>query len=382
MIRPDREQLLFPSRINEEAALISASVSYRDAYDYVMEKVEQAGQKNGVPLRIDPVINADRGDSVFDTPLGPAEKATFQLGRKEDPEFNILFITGTHGEESRLWRAGLEALLQLMEGRDNTASLLSRGQITFDLFSDIFGFDNQSRGFTARDGVQVNAPLITGRGHDRNPYGLGDRNSEQGRNSREAMSVLSRSNQKHYASVCGPLTWIGDHHETNENSQYPSHFFRYGGIMIIAHIFMTLEEQRQLAGLKRCITVTDQVKKVFSDFIPFARTLYREQVLYNNPSLRKIISIRNRIRELGERTFEDIHEKALLLFPHVERDFSLAESIWTGGEMFSLPGILLGPDVIAPQGITTESFQQDLMVRLRQTLAAMEAELQIAGVDL
>jgi len=49
--------------------------------------------------------------------------------------------------------------------------------------------------------------------------------------------------------------------------------------------------------------------------------------------------------------------------------------------MFSLPGILLGPDVMAPQGITTETFQQDLMVRMRQTLAAMEAELQIAGVD-
>jgi hypothetical protein len=343
--------------------------------------VEKANHRTAFPIRVNKVMNVDTGDIFFNSPCGSVEKNTFHIGNDRDPLFNILFITGTHGEESRLWRAGLEALLQLSEGGRGREEILAKGQISFDLFSDIHGFDNQSRGYTGRNGIQVNAPLITGRSHDRNPFGLGDRNSEQGRNSTESVSVLSRSNQKHYSSVCGPLTWIGDHHETNENSQYPSNFFRYGGIMIIAHIFMTNEEQRRLSVLKRCLTVSDQVKKVLSDFIPFAPLRYREQLLYNDPSLRKIQMIRDRIRELGERTFEDIHEKALLLFPHVERDFSLDESIWVGGEMFSLPGIMLGPEVMAPQGITTETFQQDLMVRMRQTLAAMEAELQIAGVD-
>ena len=376
-----REQLLFPDKITEEAAQFSSSVKYIDALNYSLESIEKANGRTSFPIRVNQVKNVDNEKYFFDSPNGPIEKKTFQIGNDKDPLFNILFITATHGEESRLWRAGLEALLQLCEGSHGRESLLSKGQITFDLFSDILGFDNQSRGYSGRNGIQVNAPLITGRGHDRNPYGLGDRNSEQGRNSLEAISVLSRSNQKHYKEICGPLTWIGDHHETNENSQYPSNFFRYGGIMIIAHIYMSKEEQHLLGNLKRCLTVTDQVKKVLSDFIPYAPIKYREQILYNNPSLRKIKNIRNRIRSLGQNTFEDIHEKALLLFPHVERDFSLDESIWVGGEMFSVPGILLGPEVMAPQGITTETFQQDLMIRLRQTLAAMEAELQIAGVD-
>jgi len=375
------DQLLFPDRINEEQALLSASLNYRQALDYTMEEVEKLSGRSDFPVTVESVSHADTGTHFFDTPSGRAEKKTFHLGNSDSPAFNILFITGTHGEESRLWRTGLEAVIQLAKGSPATGALLSRGQVSFDLFSDIIGFDNQSRGFTARDGVQVNAPLITGRGNERNPYGLGDRNSEQGRNSREAVSVLSRSNQAHYSRVCGPLTWIGDHHETNENSQYPSNFFRYGGIMIMAHIYMTPEEQRQLAALRRCLTKTDRIRMALNDIIPFSRPLFREQVLYNNPSLRKIIAIRDRIRELGERTFEDVHEKALFLFPHVERDFSLAESIWVGGEMFSLPGILLGPDIMAPRGITTESFQQDLTVRLRQTLAAMEAELQIAGAE-
>ena len=376
-----REQLLFPDKITEEAAEISSSVTYSEALDYTLEQIERVNSKADFPIRVNQVLNSDTNDKFFESPNGSIEKKTFHVGNQQTPRFNILFITSTHGEESRLWRAGLEALLQLSKGSHGREKLLQKGQISFDLFSDIFGFDNQSRGYTGRDGIQVNAPLITGRSHDRNPFGLGDRNSEQGRNSLEAVSVLSRSNQNHYKEVCGPLTWIGDHHETNENSYYPSNFFRYGGIMIMAHISMTREELHILSGLKRCLTVTDQVKKVLNDFIPFAPVRYREQILYNNPSLRKIKRIRNRIRELGQKTYEDIHEKALLLYPHVERDFSLSESIWVGGEMFSIPGILLGPDIMAPQGITTETFQQDLMIRMRQTLAAMEAQLQVAGVD-
>ncbi len=373
-------QLLYPNRLTEETAILCSSIKYKDTLDYCLEKIEIANRSTQFPVRINQVLNIDSNNKYFDSTNGPIEKFTFQIGNKIDPKFNILFITGTHGEESRLWRAGLEGLLQLTEGGKDRNNLLSKGQITFDLFSDIFGFDNQSRGFTGRNGIQVNAPLITGRGHDRNPFGLGDRNSEQGRNSKESISVLSRSNHYHYLETCGPLTWIGDHHETNENSNYPSNFFRYGGIMIIAHIYMSKEERHILNKLKRSITVTDQIKKFLNDISPISTPKYREQILYNNPSLRKIKRIRNRIRDLGERTFEDIHEKALLLFPHVERDLSIDESIWIEGEMFSIPSILLGPEILAPQGITTETFQQDLMVRMKQTLAAMEAQLHYAGV--
>ena len=174
---------------------------------------------------------------------------------------------------------------------------------------------------------------------------------------------------------------MGDHHETNENSQFPSYFFRYGGIMHIAHIYLTDSELHQLNQLKRCLTVSDKIRMFLNNWVPLSSITYREQILYNHPGMRKLKRIRDRVRELGQRTFEDIHEQAMLFFPHVERDFSLTESIWTGGEMFRVPGILLGPDVLAPEVLTSESFQQDLVVRLRQTLATMEAQLMVIGLD-
>jgi hypothetical protein len=317
---------------------------------------------------------------LFKTANGPLPKVTLQLGNDIDPTFNILFVFAVHGEESRLWKAGLEGALQLALPGPKRSELLSKGLITFDLVSDIHGADNQSRGFVGRDGVQVNAPLIWGRSHDRNPFGIDDRNSEQGRNSEEAKSPMTRSNHHHYRKVCGRLTWIGDHHETNENSHYPSHFFRYGGIMHMAHIYLTDSELGELNRLRRCLTFTDKVRRFINDWSPLADPIYREQVLYNHPTLRKLRVIRNRVRELGQRTFEDIYEKALHNFPSVERDFSIDESIWIGGEMFRIPGILLGPDVLAPEGITSESLQQDMVVRLKQTLATVEAQAMVVGL--
>ena len=120
-------------------------------------------------IHVDTVVNVDTGREFFETVNGSQFKATLQLGNCESPEFSILFLTGVHGEESRLWRAALEAVLQLAEPGKMKDILLSRGLITFDLFSDIHGMNNQSRGYTARDGVQVNSPLVIGRAHDRNP---------------------------------------------------------------------------------------------------------------------------------------------------------------------------------------------------------------------
>ena len=49
--------------------------------------------------------------------------------------------------------------------------------------------------------------------------------------------------------------------------------------------------------------------------------------------------------------------------------------------MFRIPRILLGPDVLGLEGVTTESFQQDLVVRAKQTLASLEAQLRVVGLD-
>ena len=173
--------LIDTGRLDEIAAAESFGLNYPEALSYAEKKIEALLKKGGADLRINRVDNPDDDSGLFDTVNGKVPKFTYQLGRAEDPEFNILFITGTHGEESRLWRAGLEVLLQLAEEGGGRTGLLERGQITFDIFGDIIGFDNQSRGFVDRSGVQVNEPLVTGRKHDRNPFGLGDRNGEQGR---------------------------------------------------------------------------------------------------------------------------------------------------------------------------------------------------------
>lgn len=372
--------LFDPEALGEAEARDSCRMSYTESLALVERLVEDSNRAGNRRIRVSAVRNVDRGAELFDTANGPMPKLLLQLGRAEDPRRSILFVTGTHGEESRLWRAALKACLRLARPGGERDRLLDECLVTFDPLADMRGADDQSRGYVSRDGMQVNEPLVRGRAHDANPFGLEDRNSEQGRNSEEARSVLTRSTHAAYRALCGDLDWIGDHHETNENSSYPSDFFRYGGIMLMPHLYLTNGELARLNKLGRCLTPGDRLRKLKSDWSPLAEPLFREQALRNHPTMRRIRAIRDRIRGLGQRTFESVFERALLLFPSVERDLCLDESIYVGGEMFRIPGILLGPDVLAPEGMTTETFQQDLVVRLRQTLAAMEAQLMVVGL--
>jgi len=125
----NRKQLLFPDKINEEAALISTTAKYNNALDYSREMVEKANNSSSFPIRIKNVYNVDTNDIYFNSAGNAVEKTTFHIGNDRDPLFNILFITATHGEESRLWRAGLEAILQLSRGSDAREALLDKGQI-------------------------------------------------------------------------------------------------------------------------------------------------------------------------------------------------------------------------------------------------------------
>jgi hypothetical protein len=372
-------ELIDCEAIDEGKARDSYCLTYQEALREVEKLVDASNRAGNHEIRLHEVENIDTGKKRFQTTGGLLPKFTLTIGKDHEPVVNILFITGTHGEESRLWRSGLEAVIQLSRPGRMRGELLSRVKITFDLFSDIYGFDNQTRGYVARDGIQVNEHLLGQRGYQ--GFGLRDRAGEQGSQSKEAQSVLTRSNHAHYRKVCGDLTWIGDHHETNENiGSYPSLHFRYGGIMLMAHIYMTAEELHRLGVMRRCLAVSDRVRKFINNWSPLQIPLFRDQLLYNHPSLRKLRQIRDRIRDLGQHTFEDGYEKVMVGYPHVERDFSLDESIWMGGEVYRIAGIRLGPDVLAPEGMTTESFQQDLVVRLRQTLAAMEAQLMVIGL--
>ncbi|MBC7189381.1 hypothetical protein H5U35_04100 [Candidatus Aerophobetes bacterium] len=313
-------------------------------------------------------------------------KYTFQLGKSDNPRFKMLVLAGTHGGESRLAGVMLEAALQLALPGKERCRLLEEGTVLFDPVVDPAGFNNQTRGAVTRGGMAVNAPLVSGGIFQpglENPWGLGDRNSAQGRNSIEAQDILTLSNKNHYKKILGGrASWVYDAHETCEFTHFPDLIFTYGGILLIPHVYLPEEKLAYLNLLEPCVGGWRKLKAFFNDLNPLGEPLYREQLLWHDPTLEKIKKIRERIRELGQRTMEERFDRAFLFIPQVERDIRVEESIYIGGMMFRIPRILLGPDVLGYEGLTSETFQQDLVVRAKQTLACLEAQLQVIGPGL
>jgi len=333
-------------------------------------------------IKVHQVENIDGGKG-FNVGREVLPKYTFQLGNTKNPNFKILVLTSTHGGESRLSRAILEGILQLAQPGEKRYKLLERGTILFDLVVDPAGFNNQTRGAVSRDGIAVNAPLLGGGWAQPglpNPWGLSDRNSAQGRNSLEAQDVLTRSNQAHYKKILeGKASWVYDAHETCEFTHWPDLAFTYGGILLMAHLYVSDVRLAWLNQLESSVSWWRRLRSFINDHNPLEGPLYREQMLWHDPRMQKITRIRNRIKQLGQRTMEEKFDRAFLFLPHVERDIRIEESVYIGGMMFRIPQILLGPDVLGQEGVTTESFQQDLVVRAKQTLASLEAQLKVIG---
>lgn len=334
-------------------------------------------------IKVHQVENIDGGKG-FNVGREVLPKYTFQLGNTKNPSFKILVLTSTHGGESRLSRAILEGILQLTQPGEKRYKLLERGTILFDLVVDPAGFNNQTRGAVSRDGIAVNAPLLGGGWAQPglpNPWGLSDRNSAQGRNSLEAQDVLTRSNQAHYKKILeGKASWVYDAHETCEFTHWPDLAFTYGGILLMAHLYVSDVRLAWLNQLESSVSWWRRLRSFINDHNPLEGPLYREQMLWHDPRMQKVTRIRNRIKQLGQRTMEEKFDRAFLFLPHVERDIRIEESVYIGGMMFRVPQILLGPDVLGQEGVTTESFQQDLVVRAKQTLASLEAQLKVVGL--
>ncbi|KKL14656.1 hypothetical protein LCGC14_2513470, partial [marine sediment metagenome] len=341
-----------------------------------IENINKLCRKEGnSEIKVHQVENIDGGKG-FNIGRKVLPKYTFQLGNSENPQFKILVLASTHGGESRLARAVLQGIIQLTRPGEERYKLLEKGTILFDPVVDPAGFDNQTRGAVSRDGTAVNAPLLGGGWAQPglgNPWGLSDRNSAQGRNSLEAQDVLTRSNQVHYKRIlAGRASWVYDAHETCEFTHCPDLAFTYGGILLMAHIYFSHIKLASLNQLESCIGWWRKLRSFINDHNPLEGPLYREQLLWHDPLMQKIVRVRNRIRELGQRTMEEKFDRAFLFLPHVERDIRIEESVYIGGMMFRIPRILLGPDVLGLEGVTTESFQQDLVARAKQTLASLE----------
>jgi len=385
---PIKSELIDINAITEAKIIQTKFASFEKFVEIELKEIENVNKlcrkEGNSEIKVHQVENIDGGKG-FNIGRKILPKYTFQLGNTKNPQFKILVLASTHGGESRLSRAILEGIVQLARPGEERYRLLERGTIFFDPVVDPAGFDNQTRGAVTRDGMAVNAPLLGGGWAQpglRNPWGLSDRNSAQGRNSLEAQDVLTRSNQAHYKEILGGrASWVYDAHETCEFTHWPDLAFTYGGILLMAHIYFSDTKLASLNQLENCVGWWRKLRSFINDHNPLEGALYREQLLWHDPRMEKITRIRDRIKELGQRTMEEKFDRAFLFLPHVERDIRIEESVYIGGMMFRIPRILLGPDVLGLEGVTTESFQQDLIVRAKQTLASLEAQLRVVGLD-
>lgn len=375
-----KSPLIDLSVITEEVADETAYINYPQFLEKTLRETEKANRENGNKITIDEVINIDTGKPLFDTVAGLKPKVTLRMGN-ENALKKILIVGGTHGTESRMARAVLEAALQLAKPGKEREELLANNLIVFDPVADIFGFDNQTWGSITRDGRQVNAPLINGLwGHSdfiRDPWGYDDRNGAQGRNSQETLDPLSRSNQAHYKKIgkCDRFFFVLDLHETNELSNYPDFFYRNAGVMMIVK-FLFSAQQLAIAQRLPSELLGSKLTKILRRGGP----KFSEDVFASNPDLVKFRLIRDRIRALGERTMEKDYEQMEQMMSYIKTYIRLGESIYTMGEPFELMNVLCTPEALGNKGMTTETFQQDLVVRIRQSLAALEAVLWIEGL--
>jgi len=384
---PVKSELVDIDTITEAKIVQTKFTSFEKFTEIELKEIENINKfcrkEGNSEIKVEQVENIDAGKG-FNTGRKVLPKYTFQLGNTESPQFKILVLASTHGGESRLARAILEGIIQLARPGEERYKLLERGTILFDPVVDPAGFDNQTRGAVTREGMAVNAPLLGGGWAQPglgNPWGLSDRNSAQGRNSLEAQDVLTRSNQAHYKRILGGrASWVYDAHETCEFTHWPDLAFTYGGILLMAHLYVSDIKLASLNQLESCISWWRKLRSFINDHNPLEGPLYREQLLWHDPLMQKIVRVRNRIRELGQRTMEGKFDRAFLFLPQVERDIRIEESVYIGGMMFRIPQILLGPDVLGLEGVTTESFQQDLVVRAKQTLASLEAQLRVVGL--
>ena len=384
---PVTSGLIDINAVTETKIAQTTFISFGKFVEMELREIEASNQlcaqEGNSEIKVHKVENIDGGNG-FNVAGKVLPKYTFQLGNTENPQFKMLVLAGTHGGESRLARTILEGIIRLATPGDERYRLLEKGTILFDPIVDPAGFNNQTRGAVTRGGTAVNAPLVGG-GRIQpglgNPWGLGDRNSAQGRNSLEAQDALTRSNQAHYRKILGgKATWVYDAHETCEFTHWPDLAFTYGGVLLMAHLYISDTRLSFLNRLEPCVGWWRRLRGFINDCNPLEGPIYREQLLWHDPRMQKLRRIRSRIRELGQRTMEERFDRAFLFLPRVERDIRVDESIYIGGMMFRAPRILLGPDVLGFEGMTSESFQQDLVVRAKQTLAALEAQLKVIGL--
>lgn len=373
------------SLINEVAFAKLRDLSYPAFTDELFKLIEEANKKNSnsyAHIKVVPVKDYRTGED-FLTQKGH-KIYTFEMGNPnpncQDVKHKIVVEGTTHGGERIHSLTAAVTALSLAKPGDLREKVLEKAHISIIPASDPDGWHKETRAYVNMAGEETRNPVVSGMQHIRDLFGWDDTNAVFGRNSEEAKSPRIRSIEKHYMEKFGPPTLYNSLHET---VMHGSHlFYGNGGVMILLHDYFTDEEREVLDRLRYALDKTQKLGQKLRKHGSFLLDMrYMEEALKNHPSFEDTISIRNYIRSLGLRTYEDKFEqvKSEIPFSGPEQLISIAESLLTEGLFFTKCGVVVAPGYYRKKagtiGRTIETFAQSETERVAQGAAFVDGSI-------
>jgi hypothetical protein len=349
----------------------------------LLHYVEKANKNNFGYFKGDIVPVKHFGENRDYTELIQGEKQkiyTVEIGNP-DAEQRMVVECVKHGGERIHRVTGYMFLKSFLESsNEKKEEILEKVRISVLPVVDPMGAHKGTRGYVNREGDGTNNPVIVSMRHNRNFAGWEDANAVEGRSLQESKGTRLRSLQNHFLNEFGPITSYASMHET---VMHPNFVFKNEGVMFLMHYYFTNEEIQKLARLRRTLTNKDKLSKKIKKINLFNEgTKFIEEELKYHPTFMKATSIRNRVRNLGLKVYDDKLEKALSMMGVGHGgDISLDESLLTLGPFYKKAGIILAPDFYVLHGVTNamtiETFSKPEADRVKEGLGFLEAKLQV-----
>jgi len=347
-------------------------------YPEFIDRLADVVQKNRLPVKIVPVKDFDNPGQDFKTdPLG-YRIYTLELGNPSASSKIVIEGTCHGGERIHSVTCALVALSLCKEG-PLREKILEESHICILPAADPLGWQKKTRAYVNMRGDETRNPVVVNMYHIRNLFGWSDTNAVFGRSLEEAKSRRVRSIEHHLMENFGPPTLYNSLHET---VMFGSHLF-YGnaGVMILLHHYFPEEVREIIFSLRYALTRGEKIEKTLRKFNPLAELKYTEEYLEHHPAFEKAKSIRNYIRRLGIRTFEDKFFRVEREFPvpGPKSEITIAESLLITGPLYVKAGIVLAPDYYEKMsgtvGQTIETFSQSESERILQGAAFIDGTL-------
>lgn len=362
------------SLINQTEINQLRGISYPEFIDRVAGIIE----KNNLPIKLVSIKDFKNPEKDFKTEPSGYKIYTLELGNPAASHKIVIEGTCHGGERIHSLTCIIVAFSLCREG-PLREKILNNSHISILPAADPLGWHKKTRAYVNMRGEETRNPVVVNMNHIRNLFGWSDTNSVFGRNLEEAKSERIRSIEKHFLEKFGPPTLYTSLHET---VMFGSHLF-YGnaGVMILMHHYFPQEVKDVLFSLHYALTTGERIEKVLRKINPLSELKYTEEYLEYHPAFEKAKSIRNYIKRLGIRTFEDkfFRVERELPFPGPKSEVTIAESLLITGPLFVKAGIVLAPDYYEKMsgaiGYTIETFSQSESERVLQGAAFIDGTL-------